>query len=146
MRAFSVVAQVSIGDGCDTTLPHGMEPYEIAKSLEMQPKPAKDADQGRLHDGADMGDLVLAANLDDPANEPEGDVRYHLAFGRHRRRAAGDVGVGITLFTAAAAEFLGHRKTRYLRRRVRREAVWQVAILRSQDALDRQRPMLHLYR
>src|ERR1700674_5784157 len=98
---------------------------EGADALKLQPEPAEDADQGRLHDGADMGDAMLVANLNDAADEPECDIRYHLAFGRHRRHAAGDVRVGITLLAAAAAKFLGHGKTLYLRRRVHREAVCQ---------------------
>src|SRR5205823_5309154 len=109
-------------------LAHAMEVDEGAEPLEMQPEPVEDADQGRLHNGADMGDLMLAADLDDTADQPECDVRYYLAFGRQRRRVAGDVRVGITLLAAAAAKFLGHRKTRYLRRRMRREAVCQAAI------------------
>src|SRR5204863_1798725 len=85
-------------DRRNTGLPCTVILDQPANMLEDKAEPAKKPDQGTLHDGTAVVDLLVSADLKRAPNQPDGDVSEQPA---------------IFCFGAVLPEFLRDRKPRY---------------------------------
>ena len=85
-------------DRRNTGLPCTVILDQPANMLEYKAEPGEKPDQGTLHDGTAVVDLLVSADLKRAPNEPDGDVSKQPA---------------IFCFGAALPEFLRDRKPRY---------------------------------